>query len=118
MALSRHMPGHMPGIRTHPEAESGNTVHDPDVPCCAMGGWHEATWASVGRWVGQQLPLSLQHTKAEWAPHDGDGAVCGGGVCACKFVPLYPFRMIQSGFESGGLDLSGTLFLLGFEHES
>ena len=110
--------GHMPGIWTHPEAESGNTVHDPDVPCCAMGGWHETTWPSAGRWVGQQLPLSLQHTMGEWTPHHGDGAVLQDGICASKFVPLPPCRMIQSGFERGGLGLSGTRFRLGFQHES
>jgi len=44
--------------------------------------------------------------------------VAAGGVCACKFVAQSPFRMIQSGFERRGLGLSGTRFLLGFEHES
>ena len=117
-SASRHMLGICLPVEHIPITESCNTVHDPDVPCCDMGGWHDATWTSGGRWVGQQLPLSLQHTMGECAQHHGDGTVAAGGVCAYKFVPLTPFRMIQSGFERGGLGLSGTLFLLGIEHES
>ena len=115
---TRHIPGICLDWGTHPKAEYGNTVHDPDVSCCGMGGWHEATWASGGRWVGQKLPLYLQHTMGEWVQHDGDGAGCCRWSLCLQVCATYPFRMIQSGFERGELGLSGTRFLLGFEHES
>ena len=72
-ALRTKYAWHMPGIFVTgehiPLTEYSNTVHDPAVRCCDMGGWHEATWTIGGRWVGQQLPLLQQHTKGEWPQH-------------------------------------------------
>ena len=109
MALSRHMPGICLAYEHIPKLQ-------PAIPCMTLMS-HAVIWGDGMRQHGRLgedgwgscCPCICSTPRLHGHSIMGMVQFAAGGVCACKFVALSPFRMIQSGFERGGLDLSGTL---------